>query len=336
MENKFLNEMVSKIISTEVRKAIIKESQEAYEVYHVMCDNEPIETSKSEQGANEIVDRLKKEHPGKQFIIEKKKYKSHDDMLDKLDELGESLEENENTNMKEIKESKKFTQFLMKNLKEVDTVEIDKPIEDECEECDNNMNESNKKTLKLNERQLVNMIVKIIKESAVPGLETYKKAHSQSGKENKENITNVTSKIKKSLSIENNDNPKFPKQVGKGEKVASKNTKEEDEEVSNSRGGTLLDLDYDQEPDAKFKTRAKESLSGNPKSGNSDKKTGNTIETKTGENLAKAAETKKKAKKEMPMYKKEPQPVKIVKENKLIAEEILKIKKTYNYNEKTQ
>ena len=41
------------------------------------------------------LDKLKKDHPGKQFIIEKAAYESHDHMLDTLDEMGQQLEEKE-------------------------------------------------------------------------------------------------------------------------------------------------------------------------------------------------------------------------------------------------
>ena len=46
------------------------------------------------------MDIYKKEHPGKQFIIEKGVYESDVDMIDKLDEMGQELEEKENQNMK--------------------------------------------------------------------------------------------------------------------------------------------------------------------------------------------------------------------------------------------
>jgi hypothetical protein len=75
---------------------------------------------------------------------------------------------------------------------------------------------------------------------------------------------------------------------------------------------------------------------------------GNTIPTDTGKNIAKTAEKRKKRDEEKPMYVKDVQPVKIVKESKedltetveekksVLEEEIQKMKKLSSYNEKTQ
>jgi hypothetical protein len=95
-----IDNLIESIISKEIRKTIIEQAlDEKYEVYHVKCDDEPIETCHSEEEAQEIVNKLEKEHPGKQFIIEKASYESHSDMLDKLDEMGQQLEEKENSIM---------------------------------------------------------------------------------------------------------------------------------------------------------------------------------------------------------------------------------------------
>lgn len=95
-----LNTIIENTIYNEIKKAILSESKmDTKEMYHVTCEGEPVMTCKTEEEAQEHVDLLKKDHPGKQFIIEKVKYESHDDMLDKLDEMGEQLEEKENTNM---------------------------------------------------------------------------------------------------------------------------------------------------------------------------------------------------------------------------------------------
>jgi hypothetical protein len=99
-----LNTIMEEIVFDEIKKAILKESQEGKkEVYHVTCEGEPIVICQTEDEAQEHIDKLKKEHPGKQFIIEKQTYESHDDMIDKLDEMGEQLEEKENTNMENSK-----------------------------------------------------------------------------------------------------------------------------------------------------------------------------------------------------------------------------------------
>ena len=87
------------------------------------------------------VDKLKKDHPGKQFIIEKKTYESHDDMIDKLDEMGEQLEEKENTNMEN---QEPIDEKLVGNQKNIDknhNGKIDAEDfkilnkEEECHEC---------------------------------------------------------------------------------------------------------------------------------------------------------------------------------------------------------
>jgi len=94
MKVKELDNLIESIISNEIRKSILSESMgEKYEVYHIKCDGEPVETYQNEEEAEEHLDMLKKEHPGKQFIVEKESYESHEDMIHKLDEMGEQLEE---------------------------------------------------------------------------------------------------------------------------------------------------------------------------------------------------------------------------------------------------
>ena len=92
-----------------------------------------------------------------------------------------------------------------------------------------------------------------VKQSSVPGINITNKIHGESGKENDESIKDVTQKIKDYTTFEGNDNPEFPKQIGKGEKVARVNTKDEDETVEDNRGRGPEDLTYDQEPSDQFK-----------------------------------------------------------------------------------
>ena len=54
------------------------------------------------------------------------------------------------------------------------------------------------------------------------------KAQTQSKKDNEEHAKEVATKIKKSQTFDGNDNPGFPKPIGKGEKVTRKNTPEQD------------------------------------------------------------------------------------------------------------
>jgi hypothetical protein len=112
-----LNTIIENVISDEVRRIIISESEEGKkEVFHVTCEGEPVSTHDSKEEAESHLDIYKKDHPGKQFIVEKGIYQSHGDMLDKLDEMGQQLEEKENTNMEnqEPKEGNLFSGALLK------------------------------------------------------------------------------------------------------------------------------------------------------------------------------------------------------------------------------
>jgi len=212
-----------------------------------------------------------------------------------------------------------------------------------CEKCGKQLCEcgelyetkKERKVLRLTESQLVDMISKIVSES-VPGLTAVENAHKGTEKETKEHMGQVDKKIKDALSIEGNDNPEFPKAVGKGEKMAVNNTDEMDEEMSMDRGEGALDLDYDHEPSESFKDRVKKALEGDSTMGNADG--GNTVPTDTGKKLADIAEKRKKHKEEAPMYVKDVQPVNetVEKKKTLLEEEIEKMKKISSYNEKTQ
>jgi hypothetical protein len=195
-----------------------------------------------------------------------------------------------------------------------------------------------KKIVRLTESQLIDMISKMVNES-IPGLSAVENAHKIGDKETKEHMANVDKKIKDSLSIDGNDNPEFPKPIGKGEKMAVNNTEDMDEEMSMDRGENPLDLDYDHEPSDSFKERVKKALEGHSSMGNADG--GNTIPSDTGKNIAATAEKRKKHKEEAPMYVKDVQPVNEGEETKdssksVLQEEISKMKKLSSYNEKTQ
>ena len=74
------------------------------------------------------------------------------------------------------------------------------------------------------------MIAKMVSES-IPGLQAAEKSHLESGKENKAHLADVETKMKKLASFDGNDNPEFPKAIGKGEKVARKNSEEENDDA---------------------------------------------------------------------------------------------------------
>ena len=209
-----------------------------------------------------------------------------------------------------------------------------------CNECSNT---TKKKVVKVTETKMIEMIKKVLRETRVPGMEVTKKNHTASGKENKSNLADVTAKIKKYLSFEGNDNPEFPKQIGKGEKVARENTPSENETVESNRGRGMQDLNYDQEPSEQFKDRLKMSLEGNAKTGNSQD-AANVIKTKTGKEKFKQIPKKQKAKKEEPLYNKEAVPVNTSKktevkestENTVVLNEIERMKMMFKYNRNTQ
>jgi hypothetical protein len=197
---------------------------------------------------------------------------------------------------------------------------------------------------------------------SVPGLKAAEKAHKESGKENKAAIDDLQKRLTKALSFDGNDNPEFPHQIGKGEKVARKNTKEQDEEVAKNFAG-LQNLEYSVEPSEAFKKRLKMAIEGDRLMGNAptteksnivasngakakeaeENKDGNSIPTpKTGKKIEKQIKDREKDKKERVIYKKEAVPTggkvneSSHKKDNVLAEEILKIKNMSLYNKKTQ
>jgi hypothetical protein len=449
MNTKDFNIIIENVISTEIRKKILEQVEEGKkEVFHIKCDGEPIDTFDDEKEAKEHLDKYKKDHPGKQFIIEKGMYDSESHMIDQLDKMGEQYEEKNSENMKQPTKVKTFAEAILhaknkglktfkindeshdveecwKQLEESEYEEVmdedeecmecgDQSMEEQSEdgndsdlqskymnlrknnpdlfenekscskcgkevcECNSgNMYESNKNVLRLTESQLVDVISKIVNESTkgkgdpftkvvsvpkqnsdaaksnIPGLAVTKTAQNGSKKENDDNSNAVGKKMKEYLSFEGNDNPEFPHPIGKGEKVARQNSKEEDEEVAKNFAG-LQNLDYDIEPSEKFKDRLKKGIEGDTTMGNapttekpsikpsngsekgveSKDKNGNVIPTpETGEKMEKQMKDRQKDKDNRTLYNKERVPVK---NTKLVNEEILKMKNLYGYNKKTQ
>ena len=57
-----LDNIIESVISEEIRKTILEQAvKENYEVYHIKCEGEPVETCHSEDEAQEIVNKLEKE-----------------------------------------------------------------------------------------------------------------------------------------------------------------------------------------------------------------------------------------------------------------------------------
>lgn len=219
-------------------------------------------------------------------------------------------------------------------------------------ECGGGMYESKKKKLRLSETELAEMITKMVNES-IPGLDAAKKSHDESGKENKANIAAVEKKIAGMLKFDGNDNPEFPKAIGKGEKIARKNTPSQEDEIKKNFAG-LENLDYDIEPDEKFKKRLKMAIEGDRTMGNAPTtektdvkptngtklgeepkdKDGNVIPTpETGKGIEKQVKDRQKDKDDRQLYNVRAVPTTT---KKTINEEVEKMKKMFNYNKKTQ
>jgi hypothetical protein len=189
------------------------------------------------------------------------------------------------------------------------------------------------------------MISRMVSESDVITHSATKKAQQGSKKENDDYMKQVEDKLKKASSFDGADNPEFPKQNGKGEKMVINATPEQDEYTKTHRGGTLADLDYDQEPSENFKKRLKMALEGDPKMGNSQD-AANVIKTDTGKNIGKTSVKKKEIEKKGKEVSwghswASPEKVVVVKESKtnmssVLNEEIERMKKMYGYNKKTQ
>lgn len=214
-----------------------------------------------------------------------------------------------------------------------------------CSECGSPMNESKKATLRLTESELVSLISKMVNE-AVPGLEITKKAQKTSGDESKSHMSDVEKKLKDVSSFDGNDNPEFPKPIGKGDTVAQRTTDEENETISDYRGGGLEDLSYDYEPSDRFKERLKKALEGDSTMGNSQD-AANVVKSDTGKKIRVKAERKAEKISKEPNISwghswKEPEQVNVVKESEkptmssVLEEEIKRMKKILGYDEKTQ
>jgi hypothetical protein len=228
-----------------------------------------------------------------------------------------------------------------------------------CNECGYMMNESKK--LRLTESQLVDLIGKMVVEASMSGVPlATRKAQEGSKRDNLQNTKEVEKKMKDYLNFDGNDNPEFPNQVG-GEKMAHRNTTEEEEFIANNRGGGLQNLDYDTEPSDRFKERLKMAIEGNTLMGNaptsekpkikpsngadkgkeSKHKSANVIKTKTADKIEKQMKGRLKDKKERTLYPKEKVPTKSVNESdvkltNVLKEEIERMNKISSYNKNTQ
>lgn len=238
---------------------IIKPEKE-HNLNYADDESEPFEPqSKFDFSMNET---KKNEKDDKKKDDKKKDDKKKDDKKDDEDDEDEK-EKNPWDKFKGVDLGKSFSKF--KDMKEGETCET---CGKEICEC-GGINESKK--VRLTETQLINMIADIVLESNdnVPGISITKRAQSQSKKENDSNATEVGKKIKNYLSFDGNDNPEFPKAIGKGDKKIFTPSDKDVEEIKDNEGRGSQDLDYDIEPTKEFKERSKGSLEGDKKLGNS-------------------------------------------------------------------
>lgn len=348
------------------------------EVYDV---DEAWDEMTEEEGCDECDQPKEEEMSENDGFAAKKWGVNHNKPTAGMPEIPEKDEKGDYKNPWEEKDEKKEPKKGVDLGKSFDKFKKETKEEEECDECGGEemneavcekcgkepcecvVKESKNKSVRITEDQLVKVIANIVKESSsVPGIAITKKAQADSKKENDANATAVGKKMKDYLSFDGNDNPEFPKAIGKGEKMAINNTKEEDEVVDDNRGRGSENLVYDQEPSKKFKERLKGSLEGDAKMGNAttsvkvqkkdltngaetpDEMDGNgtTIKTDTGKKINKLIPKKEKEKKEEPRYKKEPVPVKMVKESTgikfstLVEEELVRMNNLTKYNNKTQ
>ena len=383
---KTIQNIIDRSVYNQVKRTIINENKHKQGTFHITCEGDLIDTFNTEEEAKSYLNIYKKDHPEKEFIIEKTTYGSYSEMIDRMENIKENKEtkilkknqrevrsiaeatlEAKERGLKEFKigneiyDVKKTWKLLseeeMENCEECGQTEEGSCNEcggmlneyGECDECgdtseENVVMESKKTKLRLNEDQLVNLINKIVKKTmvneSVPGIEVTKRAQKTSGSDSKSHMSDVAKKMKKTLSFDGNDNPEFPKQIGKGEKVAHRNTKEEEETIEDYRGGGLEDLDYGYEPSDKFKDRLKKSLKGHSTMGNSHDSP-NVMKSDLGEKILKKIDRKaKKVGKETVASWgtaiKEPIVVKENKNSVVLNKEMNRMKQMFKYNKKTQ
>lgn len=428
---KTIQNIIDRSVYNQVKRTIINENKHKEGTFHITCEGDLIDTFNTEEEAKSYLNIYKKDHPEKEFIIEKTIYGSYSEMIDRMENIKENketkimkknkrevrsiaeatldakerglkefkigneiydvkktwklLSEEEMENCEEcgqndMEESNAFIlaadnardkgekefefpkgsgkKHKVKITKDIDVNEENRVCEecggmlneyDKCDECgdtseENVVMESKKTKLRLNENQLVNLINKIVKKTmvneSVPGIEITKRAQKTSGSDSKSHMSDVAKKMKKTLSFDGNDNPEFPKQIGKGEKVAHRNTKEQEETIEDYRGGGLEDLDYGYEPSDKFKDRLKKSLKGHSTMGNSHDSP-NVMKSDLGEKILKKIDRKSKkiGKETLASWGtaiKEPIVVKENKNSVVLDDEMNRMKQMFKYNKKTQ
>jgi hypothetical protein len=383
---KTIQNIIDRSVYNQVKRTIINENKHKQGTFHITCEGDLIDTFNTEEEAKSYLNIYKKDHPEKEFIIEKTTYGSYSEMIDRMENIKENKEtkimkknkrevrsiaeatlDAKERGLKEFKigneiyDVKKTWKLLSEEEME-NCEQCGQTDEGSCNECGGMLNEygkcdecgdtseenvvmeSKKTKLRLNENQLVNLINKIVKKTmvneSVPGIEVTQRAQKTSGSDSKSHMSDVAKKMKKTLSFDGNDNPEFPKQIGKGEKVAHRNTKEEEETIEDYRGFGPEDLNYDYEPSDKFKDRLKKSLTGHSTMGNSHDSP-NVMKSDLGEKILKKVDRKSKkiGKETLASWGtaiKEPIVVKENKNSVVLDDEMDRMKQMFKYNKKTQ
>jgi hypothetical protein len=383
---KTIQNIIDRSVYNQVKRTIINENKHKQGTFHITCEGDLIDTFNTEEEAKSYLNIYKKDHPEKEFIIEKTTYGSYSEMIDRMENIKENKEikimkknkrqvrsiaeatlDAKERGLKEFKigneiyDVKKTWKLLSEEEME-NCEQCGQTDEGSCNECGGMLNEygkcdecgdtseenvvmeSKKTKLRLNENQLVNLINKIVKKTmvneSVPGIEVTQRAQKTSGSDSKSHMSDVAKKMKKTLSFDGNDNPEFPKQIGKGEKVAHRNSKEQEETIEDYRGGGLEDLNYEYEPSDKFKDRLKKSLKGDSTMGNSHDSP-NVMKSDLGEKILKKVDRKSKkiGKETLASWGtaiKEPIVVKENKNSVVLNSEMNRMKQMFKYNKKTQ
>lgn len=291
-----MENLINRVLYKEIKKVMVESFNKDTFVIKTK-DGEPVEQFETRKKAEDALEAYKKKYPKQELLIEPSEALDFEDLDEIVDDLNEEGE--------------------------CDECSKKRVSEGVCKSCGKTICEckmKNKK-LKIKESELIKIIKSLVNESA-PSKQIQNTTHQQSGKINSEYLTNTAKKIKKYLSFKGNDNPEFPNQIG-GKVKAKRLREKEVEDISMNRGGGMEDLDYDLELSKKTKERHKGYMAGDTKNGNMQGGL-NTIKTKTGTDMYDKALKKRELKKDMPMYKKDPQPTKTISETFLTKKEIMR------------
>ena len=354
MKSASINTVIEEALTSEVKNRILSENDEqnidpilslSDKINGIKLDNGKIVLGVDEMDENELKNLIKNLH----LKIGSCEIEVNGDQIT-ISSAGALGEEEINENMKNTKATAPFTAApkkscteCNKSMEEQDITQEEEVVEEKevCPKCGKEVcecgkkpvKESKKRTIRVTESKLIEMINKIVSES-VPGLEVVKRAHTKTGNETKDHMTAVNKDLKDFMSTKD-----FPKQNtdGEAEDNMYRNSDEENDYITGYRGGGPQDLKYDNDPSAKFQERLKKALEGDTTMGNGqDDGEVNITPSDAGKVTFDAIDKKRKLREKEPMYKKDAQPIMNVNEDKVIQEEIKRMKEMSGYNKKTQ